>query len=52
MDPFTEDFDVFFNQMSGSSSGILGTLAKGTLPSFLVLRASRRIHLSVILVVF
>lgn len=48
MDPFTEDFDIFFNQMSGSSSGVLGTSAKGTLPSFPVLRASRRICLSVV----
>ena len=32
MDPFTEDFDAFFNRMSGSSSGNLGTSAKAIRP--------------------
>lgn len=30
MDPFTEDFNAFFNRISGNSSGTLGTSAKGT----------------------
>ena len=32
MDPFGEDFDAFFSRMSGSSSGTLGTSAKGDRP--------------------
>ena len=32
MDPFAKDFDDFFTCMSGSSSGTLGTSAKGDRP--------------------
>ena len=32
MDHFGEDFDAFFSRMSGSSSGTLGTSAKGDRP--------------------
>lgn len=33
MDPFSKDFDAFFNRMSGNSSSTLGTTTKSTRPS-------------------
>lgn len=43
MDQFTKDYNAFFNRMSGSSSGTLGTSAKGTRRSA-VLSTKGKLH--------